>query len=326
MPHTLAILVFDGVQVLDVTGPAAVFGGANDCCEQTFYDVHIVSARGGTVASSCAAQLSTRALRTLPPDSIDILLIAGGDESDLRRLAGDRTVADWVRKAAASASRYGSICTGVFLLAELGLVDGRRVATHWSACRELAADFPEVEVDADSLFVEDGNLWTSAGVTTGIDMCLAMVERDLGSKFANRISARLVLYARRPGYQSQFSPVLKAQAKAGAPFGKLVDWMAANLQQPLDVPQLAERTAMSERSFYRKFTAAMGETPARFVEVLRLERVRQLLSTDRSLKEIAGQTGFSGTTQLSKAFERRFGVTPQLFRETRAVGRPGACG
>ncbi|HZW22923.1 GlxA family transcriptional regulator [Noviherbaspirillum sp.] len=326
MPHTLAILVFDGVQILDVTGPAAVFGGANDCCGQTFYDVHIVSARGGTVASSCAAQLSTRALRTLPPDSVDILLIAGGDENDLRRLAGDRTVADWVRKAAASASRYGSICTGAFLLAELGLVDGRRVATHWSACRELEADFPEVEVDADSLFVEDGNLWTSAGVTTGIDMCLAMVERDLGSRFANRIAARLVLYARRPGYQSQFSPVLKAQAKAGAPFGKLVDWMAANLQQPLDVPQLAERAAMSERSFYRKFTAAMGETPARFVEVLRLERVRQLLATGRSLKEIAGQTGFSGTTQLSKAFERRFGVTPQLFRETRAVERPAAYG
>ena len=318
MTYTLAILVFDGVQILDVTGPAAVFGGANDCCGRTFYDVHIVSARGGTIASSCAAHLSTRALRTLPPESVDILLIAGGDEHAVRRLADERIVADWVTKAGASAARYGSICTGVFLLAELGLVDGRRVATHWSACGELAADFPEVDVDADSLFVEDGDLWTSAGVTTGIDMCLAMVERDLGSKVANRIAARLVLYARRPGYQSQFSPVLKAQAKAGAPFGKLVDWMAANLQQRLDVPQLAERAAMSERSFYRRFTATMGETPARFVEILRLDRVRQLLETDRSLKEIAAQTGFSGAAQLSRAFERRFGVTPQLFRETRS--------
>ncbi|WP_420475417.1 GlxA family transcriptional regulator [Noviherbaspirillum sp. ST9] len=317
MPHTLAILVFDGVQILDVTGPASVFGGANDCCGRTFYDVHIVSARGGTVSSSCAVQLATRALRTLPPESVDILLIAGGDEHVLRRLAGDRIIADWVRKAGASAKRYGSICTGVFLLAELGMVDGRRVATHWSACKELESDFPAVEVDADSLYVEDGDLWTSAGVTTGIDMCLAMVERDLGSKAANRIAARLVLYARRPGYQSQFSPVLKAQAKAGAPFGKLVDWMAANLQQPLDVPQLAERVAMSERSFYRKFTATMGETPARFVEVLRVDRVRHLLETGRSLKEIAAQTGFSGTPQLTKAFERRFGITPQLFRETR---------
>jgi transcriptional regulator GlxA family with amidase domain len=176
-----------------------------------------------------------------------------------------------------------------------------------------------VDVDADSLYVEDGHLWTSAGVTTGIDMSLAMVERDLGSKIANRIAARLVLYARRPGYQSQFSPVLKAQAKAGAPFGKLVDWMAANLQQPLDVPQLAERVAMSERNFYRKFTATMGETPARFVEVLRVDRVRQLLESGRNLKEIAAQTGFSGTTQLTRAFERQFGITPQLFRETRVL-------
>ncbi|WP_088709912.1 GlxA family transcriptional regulator, partial [Noviherbaspirillum denitrificans] len=287
MPHTLAILVFDGVQILDVTGPASVFGGANDACGRVFYDVHIVSARGGVVPSSCAAQLATRAVRTLPPEDVDILLIAGGDEHAIRNLARDRILADWVSRTSAAAKRYGSICTGVFMLAELGLVDGRRVATHWSACKELEEDFPAVDVDADSLYVEDGHVWTSAGVTTGIDMCLAMVERDLGAKIANRIAARLVLYARRPGYQSQFSPVLKAQAKAGAPFGKLIDWMASNLHQPLDVPQLAERMAMSERSFYRKFTAAMGETPARFVEVLRLDRVRQLLEGGRSLKEIA---------------------------------------
>lgn len=253
----------------------------------------------------------------MPPNSVDILLVAGGDEEPLHRLASDRTVRKWVRQASAAATRYGSICTGVFLLADLGLVDGKRVATHWSACRELAAGYPRVQVDADALYVEDNHIWTSAGVTTGIDMCLAMVERDLGSAIANRIAARLVLYARRPGYQSQFSPVLKAQAKAGAPFGKLLDWIAANLKEPLDVPHLAERMAMSERSFHRKFTSAMGETPARFVELLRLDHVRQLLETDRSLKEIAAQTGFSGTTQLSRAFERRFGVTPQLFRETR---------
>jgi transcriptional regulator GlxA family with amidase domain len=317
-PHTLALLVFDGVQILDVTGPAAVFAAANDCCAEPFYDVVIVSANGGNVSSNCAVQLATTALAKLPPDSVDILLVAGGDEDALRRLAGERTVRKWVRQAGAGATRYGSICTGAFLLADLGLVDGKRVATHWSACRELADTYPQVEVDADSLYVEDGHVWTSAGVTTGIDMCLAMVERDLGSVIANSIAARLVLYARRPGYQSQFSPVLKAQAKAGAPFGKLVDWMAANLREPLDVPQLAARMAMSERSFYRKFTSSMGETPARFVEVLRLDHVRQLLETDKSLKEIAVEAGFSGATQLSRAFERRFGITPQLFRETRA--------
>jgi len=318
MAHTLALFVFDGFQILDATGPAAVFAAANDACGEVFYDVVLVSAKGGEVASSTVARLCTQALEQVKPETVDILLVAGGDEEALLRLAADDSVGAWVRQACASARRYGSICTGVFLLADLGLVDGRRVATHWSACSELAASYPQLEVDADALYVEDGQVWTSAGVTTGIDMCLAMVERDLGSAVANRIAQRLVLYARRPGYQSQFSPVLSAQVRAGAPFAPLIEWMTNHLSEPLDVPQLAARMAMSERTFYRKFTSAMGDTPARFVEVLRLDRVRQLLETDKTLKEIAAQTGFSGAAQLSKAFERRFGVTPQLFRETHA--------
>ncbi|HYD96953.1 MAG TPA: GlxA family transcriptional regulator [Noviherbaspirillum sp.] len=318
MRVTLAIFVFDGVQILDVTGPAAVFAAANDCCASPYYDVRIVSANGGCVGSSSAVQVASQPLAGVAPGSIDILLVAGGDEAALQRLAQDWAVARWVTQAGRAASRIGSICTGVFLLAPLGVVAGRRVATHWSACARLADSYPDLEVDADSLYVEDGRVWTSAGVTTGIDMCLAMVERDLGKAVAQRIAERLVLYARRPGYQSQFSPVLQAQARAGTPFAALVEWMGAHLHEPLDVPQLAAHMAMSERSFYRKFSAEMGQTPARFVEVLRLDRVRQLLVTGKSLKEIAAQTGFSGTAPLSKAFERRYGVTPRLFRQTRA--------
>jgi transcriptional regulator GlxA family with amidase domain len=319
-PITIAILVYDGVQILDVSGPAAVFAAANDACPQPFYQVHIVSANGGAVRSSSAMDILSEAIPQVPPATVDLLLIAGGDEAALLQLAQDRALSRWLAQASASAMRFGSICTGALLLAALGLVKGKRVTTHWSACRLLADSFPEVEVDGAALYVEDGKVWTSAGVTTGIDMCLAIVERDLGTAAANRIAERLVLYARRPGYQSQFSPLLHAQRRADAPFSALIEWMAAHLGEPLDVPQLASRMAMSG-SFYRRFTESIGETPARFVETLRLDRARDLLMSKASLKEVAGQAGFGSAARLSKAFERRFGVTPLLFRETQRMQR-----
>jgi transcriptional regulator GlxA family with amidase domain len=312
---SIALLVYHGVQILDVTGPAAVFGAANDALGQAFYRVRILSPDGGAVQSNCAVQLATEPLRAMPPRSVDLLLIAGGDATGLQQLAANAAVHQWVVRASAKCRRFGSVCTGTFLLARFGLIKGKRVATHWSACSMLAARYPDIEVDANALYVEDGQVWTSAGVTTGIDMCLAIVERDLGATIANAIAKRLVLYARRPGYQSQFSPILHAQARAGAPFAELVDWMEAHLAQPLDVPQLAARAAMSERTFHRKFTKSLDETPARFVEKLRLDRVRYLLGTPATLKEIAAKTGFSTPAQLAQAFERRFGITPLLFRE-----------
>lgn len=321
MTISIALFVFDGVQILDVTGPAAVFAAANDAYGKDFYKVRIVSPQGGMIQSTSAIQLPTLSVKQVPPRAVDVLLIAGGDEVRLRQLAADTTIRRWVSQTSVKAQRFGSVCTGAFLLAELGLVDGRQVATHWSSCAELAANFPDVDVDAESLYVEDGRVWTSAGVTTGIDMCLAMVERDLGSAFANRIAERLVLYARRPGYQSQFSPVLHAQKRAGTPFADLVDWMTMHLTDVLDVPQLAAHVAMSERTFHRKFTTSMGETPARFVETLRLDRVKQLLETGATLKEIATHSGFATSAQLSKAFVRRFGITPLLCRETRHAKR-----
>lgn len=316
MPALIAILVYDHVQILDVTGPAAVFAAANDACASPHYDVRIVSVNGGAVRSSSAVTLMSDALSSVAPDEVDTLLVAGGDEEALLRLAGQPGLSGWMEQVHRRAARFGSVCTGALLLARLGLLAGRKVATHWSACAWLSRHFPEVRVDAEALYVADGRIWTSAGVTTGIDMCLAMVESDLGAAAANRIAGRLVLYARRPGYQSQFSPVLRLQSEAGAPFSELMDWMATHLDEALDVPQLAARMAMSERSFYRRFTEAAGETPARMVETLRLDRVRDLLATPASLKQIAAQTGFGTAARLSKAFERRFGVSPLLFRET----------
>lgn len=314
-PRHIALLVFDGIQVLDVTGPAAVFAAANDAAGRPFYRTHILSAQGGPITSNSGVMLHTGPLSGLAAGSVDTVLIAGGDKEGLQAVAQDEAVRAWVVRACTRARRYGSICTGTFVLAAFGLLRGKRVATHWEAISVLGSRHPDLEVDANALYVEDGRAWTSAGVTTGIDMCLALVARDLGDAVANAIAKRLVLYARRPGYQSQFSPVLAAQAKADSSFSVLLDWIRTHLAEPLDVASLAERAGMSPRNFHRRFTEAVGDTPARFIETLRLDHARHLLEAKTSLKEIAAGTGYANQGQFSKAFMRRFGVSPGLFRE-----------
>ena len=315
-PLNVAILAFPGCQVLDVTGPATVFESGNIVSGKAHYNVHILSPKGGTIQTNSAVALKTKPLRELPPRAIDTLLIAGGDASGLRMLVADRSVRNWAVRASTRARRFGSVCTGTFALAHFNLLGGgKRVATHWSVCSELAELCPEAHVDANALFVNDGRLWTSAGVTTGIDMSLEMVASDLGETVANAIAKRLVLYARRPGYQSQFSPVLSAQSHAEAPFADLIDWIGENLAGRLEVPRLAARVSMSERTFQRNFTRNIGVTPARFVETLRLDQTRVYLAAGLSLKEIAAKVGYLTGAQLSKAFDRRFGMTPLLFRE-----------
>ena len=322
-PLNVAILTFPRCQVLDVTGPAMVFEAGNDASGQSPYEIHILSAKGGTIRTSSAVTLVTKPVKEVPPRTIDTLLIAGGDDCGLQALVADESARQWVIRASRSARRYGSICTGTFVLAHFGLLGGRRVTTHWSKCAALAEQCPGVDVDTNSLFVSDGALWTSAGVTTGIDMSLEMVAADLGNAVANVIAKRLVLYARRPGYQSQFSPVLSAQSHADAPFAALIHWMRENLSSQMDVPRLAEKVSMSERTFLRRFTKSVGETPAHFVETLRLDQTRNLLAAGMSLKDIAVRTGYSTGAQLSKAFDRRFGMTPMLFRELHCRSHPG---
>lgn len=309
-PHRVALLAYEGCQLLDVTGPAAVFGAANAAPGGPAYDVAILSPDGGAVVSNSGVALHSRKIGGRP----DTLLVAGGSHGLKAAMERD-DVRAWLRKAAPKARRFGSVCTGAFVLAAAGLLDGRRVATHWASCARLAERFPALTVDADALYVTDGKVWTSAGVTTGIDMALALVEADLGAATANLIARHFVLYARRPGYQSQFSPLLQAQTEVDAPFAPLVDWMQENLDKPLDVPALAARAGLSERSFYRKFTEATGKTPAHFVEGLRLDAARTLLAKGLPLKAIAGKVGLRSSARLGQAFERRFGMAPSLFRE-----------
>lgn len=309
-PYRTCILAYESCQLLDVTGPAAVFGAANEAAGRAVYDLRIVSPDGGLVTSSCGVALDSRRIGGRP----DTLLVAGGSHGLKAAMARD-DLRRWLRRAAPAARRFGSVCTGAFVLAAAGLLDGRRVATHWASCERLARGFPALEVDAESLYVADGNIWTSAGVTTGIDMALALVEADLGASLANLIARMFVLYARRPGYQSQFSPLLQAQIAAEAPFAGLIEWMQAHLDRRLDVPELAARAGLSERSFHRKFTEATGKTPAHFVECLRLDAARTLLAGDLPLKAIAGKVGLSSSARFGQAFERRFGMVPSLFRQ-----------
>lgn len=308
--HRLFILAYESCQLLDVTGPAAVFGAVNEATGRHVYDLAVVSPDGGAVRTSSGITVQSRRFGGQP----DTLLVAGGSRG-LPAVTARADVRRWLQRVAPSTKRYGSVCTGAFVLAAAGLLDGRRVATHWASCIRLARRYPALSVDADALYVVDGKVWTSAGVTTGIDMALALVEADLGAATANLIARHFVLYARRPGYQSQFSPLLQAQTKAEAPFADLIEWMQGHLDAPLDVPALARRAGLTERSFYRKFTEAMGKTPAQFVERLRLEAARTLLAKDLPLKVIAGRVGLGSSARLGAAFERGFGMTPSLFRE-----------
>lgn len=320
--HHIIFVIYPGFELLDVSGPASVFNGANRALDQSgqsaFYKIVLASARGGAVESSAGVALETRQIVELGPDQADTILVVGAEREPLLQALADPALRASIPRLVNEAERFGSVCTGGFVLAALGLLDGRRIATHWDSCKPFAKAFPKVTVDPDSLYVVDGRLWTSAGVTTGIDMALAMVSHDLDAAIAGDVARRLVLYARRPGYQSQFSPILKAQVKGDSPFADLIGWIQSNLDAPLDVPSLATRAGLTERTFHRKFVTATGITPARFVDAARLDAARMLLSRGLSLKTVAAQVGLFPTARLADAFERRFGVAPRLFRDMHA--------
>jgi transcriptional regulator GlxA family with amidase domain len=251
---------------------------------------------------------------------IDTLLIAGGTGASEMRY--ERGFLDWLRLASRDARRFGSVCTGALVLADAGLLDGRRATTHWNWCRQLARDYPRVTVDPNPIYVRDGNCYTSAGVTAGIDLSLALVEDDLGRAVALQVARMMVVFLRRPGGQSQFSATLAAQTAESRPLGELLAWLPDNLRRNLTVAQLARRAAMSPRNFARLFRQEVGKTPARHIEDLRIEAARrQLESTSRSLSEVAAASGFTSAEVLRRVFARRLRTTPGQYRDS--FGRRG---
>ena len=320
--HEVVFVVYPGFELLDTVGPSAVFNSAKRALgkqgKSEFYEVRLVSAAGGLVRSSSGIVVETDPIANLSARQTMTILVVGAEREHLAPMMRDQVLRTSLWALTTKAERFGSVCSGGFLLAVLGLLNGRRIAMHWDACKPLAENFPAVSVDPDALYVVDGQLWTSAGVTTGIDMALAIVATDLDAIIAGEVAKRLILYARRPGYQSQFSPLLQAQVSWDSRFADLIGWIQSNLGVELEVPVLAERAGLTERTFHRKFLAATGHTPARFVEIARLDAARMLLSRGLSLKFVASKVGLFPAARLSEAFERRFGMAPKLFGEMHA--------
>lgn len=300
--------------MLDVTGPAEVLGAAQAPDGSRAYEVRVTSVRGGDVAMSSGVILKTLALRRVRPGERDLVLIAGGPEAAVRAAMGDAALGRWLRRAAPVVERLASVCSGAFVLAQAGLLQGKRATTHWQGLTQLAQLFPGVQVDTTAIFVNDGKLWTSAGVTAGIDMALALVEADFGAAAADRIAASLVLYMRRPGFQTQFAEPLLAQGAASDPLHGVVSFIRAHLRDA-SVDRVARASGFSVRTLHRRCQEQLGMTPGKLVDRLRVEHARALLLTsDRSAKELASVCGFSGASHLTRTFQRELGVSPREFR------------
>jgi transcriptional regulator GlxA family with amidase domain len=309
MPRTIGILIFPQLQLLDATGPITVFEVAGRETEPVTYRLRLMALAAGPVASSSGAQLIAEPLVEEP---LDTLLVVGG-RGTREAYACPRTLA-YVRRAAARARRTASVCSGAFVLAAAGLLDGRRATTHWARAADLARLYPQVRVEPDRIFVRDGTVWTSAGISAGIDLALALVADDLGDAVAKRTAQQLVVYHRRPGGQSQFSALLEAD-RPDSRFSPLLAWARERLNERLSVERLADRAAMSPRHFARAFAADIGMTPAKAVERLRLEAAREEIESGAApIEHVAARTGFVDPERMRRAFLRAFGQPPQALR------------
>jgi len=313
-PRRIVILAFPGVQPLDVIGPAEVFAGADALAGGSAYTVEVVAKEPDAIAVR-GGGYSLVPKNTIAHfrGPIDTLVVAGG--VGVRAAEDDVELIRWIRSAARRARRVASVCSGSFLLARAGLLEGKTVTTHWASTEELARRHPELKVDPTPIFVRDGNVWTSAGVTSGMDLSLALLEEDLGREIAVEVARWLVLFLQRPGGQAQFSSHLSAQIAERRPLRELQSWIADNLDADLRIEPLAERAAMSPRNFARFFRREIGMTPAVYVEELRVERARQLLEDSADpIDLISASCGFGTPETLRRAFARRVGVPPAQYR------------
>lgn len=310
------MLAFPDVQLLDVAGPAQVFTAANEQAAKAHapapYLVRVVAPDGAQIRATSGLAFATEPLPD-PTEPLDTLIVAGGQ--GVMRAAEDADLVAWLRTRAGAARRTASVCTGAFLLAAAGLLDGRRATTHWEYCDLLSRRRPRVIVEPDPIFVHDGPVWSSAGVTAGIDLSLALVEEDLGRTIALGVARHLVVFLKRPGGQAQFSATLSLQS-ADDRFADLHGWLAEHLAEDLSLARLATQAAMSERTFLRHYREATGATPARAVERLRVEAARQLLTETRlPVKRIAVRCGFGSEETMRRSFVRLQGVSPQDYRQ-----------
>ncbi len=309
----IVILVFPGVQTLDAVGPTEVFSTADSLRNGDAYSVELVANTAGAVTTGSGLTLLPHRMLTSVRGPIDTLIVAGG--TGIPDALEDERLVRWLRSAASRARRVASVCNGAFLLAEAGLLDGRRATTHWAACGQLQKRYPSIEVEHDPIYVRDEDVYTSAGVTAGIDLALALVEEDLGAAVAREAARWLVLFLRRPGDQAQFSARPTWQPAEREPLRDLQAWIGENLDADLSVPSLAARAFMSPRNFARAFRREVGMTPAAYVESVRLERARaELEAGEAPVEAVAAACGFGTVETMRRAFQRKFNVNPAAYR------------
>ena len=315
-PLRIGIVGFDQVDALDLVGPAEAFASAlaHDAngSPRSAYEVVILGLTNSHFVAESGIVFQPRTtLRAAP--RLDTIIIPGG--AGLRRADTNRAVARWIEDRAGKTRRIVSICTGIYALAASGLLDGRRVTTHWRFAADVTRRFPNLRVEPNALFIRDGNFYTSAGVTAGIDLTLALIEEDLGRKAALRVARDLVVYLKRPGGQDQYSEPLRFQTMATDRLAELASWIATNPQCDLSIPILANRACLSQRHFVRRFKAAFGQSPGAFVQDRRLDEARRRLSAENlSIDAIAASVGFQSADAFRRAFRHRFRITPGRYR------------
>ena len=314
-PRRVAFLGFDGVNALDLTGPSEVFASAmveaGDALRPG-YSISILGATGRTIRSESGIVFKPHQPLSARLD-IDTLIVPGG--RGLRVPLVNARVAKWILARAGGIRRIASVCTGIYGLAATGLLDGRRVTTHWRFVRDVAEKFPKLKVEQNALYVRDGSFYTSAGVTAGIDLALSMVEEDYGAEVALRAAREMVVYLKRSGGQEQYSEPLRFQVESTDPIAALGAWIRSHLRHDLSVEALSRRASLCPRQFSRRFQRAFRQTPAAFVEDLRLGEARQRLATTKApIETLAASVGFSNPDSFRRAFERRFGLPPTTYR------------
>ena len=316
----IAFVAGPGTEILDLVGPLQVFARASDtyCRENRdavpIYSVEVISISSRrSLTANCGLRFAADKTFRQVRGKVDTLLVAGGDVIEQNKVSPEAV--RWLRRIAEGSRRVGSVCTGALLLARAGLLDGRRATTHWNWCQALIKRAPHADVDPDPIFVRDENIYTSAGVTAGMDLALALVEEDYGSRLALQVARNLVLYLRRPGGQSQFSAALSLQLTDRKPLRELEAWVLDNLNKSLTVPALAQHVAMSPRNFARVFAKEMRTTPAKFVERLRVEAARRRLEeSPNSMEAIANECGFGNVNSMRNVFQRTLRIPPGQYR------------
>lgn len=316
----IGFLIFPNFDMIDLCGPRDVFFFANPIlgmqgrADEPGYQLFVIAAEPGPVRSHCGLEIIATHGCAEPIEGLDTLIVVGG--VGMLSAAADQRLIEWLKAMSTRVRRLASVCSGAFLLAAAGLLNNRRVTTHWLYCEQLAAAYPALRIEPDRIFVRDGGVYTSGGITSGIDLALALIEEDLGREIPRAVAGVMVVYLRRPGGQTQFSPFLQPEPGNCRDIGELKSWILGHVAEDLSVERLAAQLSMSPRNFARRFREDTGDTPAKFVEFARIEAARcQLEQTRMSLEAVAKNCGFGAAERMRRAFQRHMSVGPHEYRE-----------